>query len=198
VEYRFDGAIAGLGSSSGTRFVVGIWPVSPFGAFADVMVERGDGSRILLAPTAEVGDFVAATYRFDEVRVEQFAVEPAGTQWTVTTPSLDLQFATGRRTGLGRLLMLVPPAVARTRGWCRAIDPFARRLRPGVRTAGTAGGGRREYYCALDEHRIDAARGVLDGVDAGRLARLEPPVRFGFGSAPVRPALVRVTTIVDA
>ena len=162
------------------------------------MVERADGRRTLLAPSPAVADFVAATYHFDEVRVEAFTVEPEGTSWALSSPSLALRFTTGARTGLGQLLATVPRPLARTRAWCRAIDPFARFVRPGVRTAGTAGGGRREYYCALDEHRIVTASAVLEGADAGALAPLEPPVRFGFGSAPVRPALVRVTTIVDA
>jgi hypothetical protein len=40
---RFEGQIAGLGSTSGMRVVVGHWARSPFGAFADAMVERADG-----------------------------------------------------------------------------------------------------------------------------------------------------------
>jgi hypothetical protein len=160
------------------------------------MVERPDGTRTLLAPTQPVADFVAGTYRFDDVRVESFAVHP-GRRWAIATPSLVLEFETGSRTALGHLLTAVPRPVARSRAWCRALDPFAGLLRPGVRTAGTARGGRREYYCGLDEHRIVAATAVLDGVAAGPLAPLEPPVRFGFGSAPTRPALVRITTIVD-
>ncbi len=56
------------------RIVVGRWTESPWGEFADAMVERGDGHRILLAPSDEVAQLVSTTYRFDEVRVEPFAV----------------------------------------------------------------------------------------------------------------------------
>ncbi|CAM5716679.1 hypothetical protein SBADM41S_09484 [Streptomyces badius] len=42
-----------------------------------------------------------------------------------------------------------------------------------------------------------AADAVLDGVGLGALAPLEPPVAFGFGSAPRSPSLVRVTTTVE-
>ncbi|MBN0040546.1 hypothetical protein JN535_10265 [Cellulosimicrobium cellulans] len=66
---RFRGRIAGWGTASGTRVVVGRWDASPFGVFADVMVERPDGERILLAPAPPVADLVAATYRFDRVEV---------------------------------------------------------------------------------------------------------------------------------
>ena len=37
---RFEGQIAGLGSTSGVRVVVGHWARSPFGAFTDAMVVR--------------------------------------------------------------------------------------------------------------------------------------------------------------
>ena len=37
-RHRFTGAIAGVGSRSGVRVVVGTWRTSPLGAFADVML----------------------------------------------------------------------------------------------------------------------------------------------------------------
>jgi hypothetical protein len=48
-----------------------------------------------------------------------------------------------------------------------------------------------------DPHWITAATAVLDGVDLGHLTEVDPPVRFGFGSTPQFPALVRVTTTVQ-
>ncbi|PAZ09762.1 hypothetical protein CLM62_44450 [Streptomyces sp. SA15] len=47
---RFDGSIAGMGTSSGTRLVLGHWQRSPFGPFSDVMIERADGERLFGAP----------------------------------------------------------------------------------------------------------------------------------------------------
>jgi hypothetical protein len=67
---------------------------------------------------------------------------------------------------------------------------------PGVRTRGSAGQGRREYYAALDLHRITGARVAWDGADQGGLTPVDPPVRFGFGSTPRAPSLVRVVTLV--
>src|SRR5688572_18537422 len=64
VRMRFNGWIAGLGTASGTRLVVGHWPDSPFGPVTDVMVEHADGRRVLLAETEELGRFVAETYSF--------------------------------------------------------------------------------------------------------------------------------------
>ena len=56
---RFTGAIAGVGSTSGVRVVVGRWDESPMGAFADVMLAEPDGTRVLLAPDDRVAEFVS-------------------------------------------------------------------------------------------------------------------------------------------
>ncbi|MFC6345053.1 hypothetical protein ACFP8W_23930, partial [Nocardioides hankookensis] len=134
---RFRGHIAGVGTTSGVRVVVGRWDESPYGAFADAMVETAEGHRVLLAPTPEVGDFVAATYTFDEVRVESITVNG----WVLSSRSLSIELEVGGRTGLGRLLRLVPDRVAESPAWCAVTDPVARVVLPGVRTRGTAGNG---------------------------------------------------------
>ena len=196
MDQRFDGCIAGLGTAAGLRAVVGHWPRSPFGPFTDVMVERPDGHRVLLAPTAEVAEFVAGTYRFDEVRCGEVETRVAGRRWRVRAGPLAVEFDVAGRPPLGRLLRLVPRRLATNPTWVTAIDVVARRVLPGVRTRGSAGGGRREYYAPLDLHRIGAATVTWDGVDQGALAPVEPPVRFGFGSTPREPSLVRVVTLV--
>ena len=81
---RFDGWIAGIGTTGGTRLVLGHWPRSPFGPVSDVMVERPDGHRVLLAGTAQLAGFVAGTYRFDEVQVVPVDVVVDGTTWAAT------------------------------------------------------------------------------------------------------------------
>ena len=42
---QFRGRIAGVGSTSGIRVVVGWWQESPYGTFADAMVEHGTDYR---------------------------------------------------------------------------------------------------------------------------------------------------------
>ncbi|WP_433832579.1 hypothetical protein ACQP2E_16495 [Actinoplanes sp. CA-015351] len=192
---RFDGWIAGVGTSSGTRLVMGHWPRSPFGPVSDVMIEHPGGRRELLAPTEELGRFIAETYSFDDVRVVPVAVERHGPQWSVTAGPLTLRFTIGRRSALGALLRAVPPPLARQPAWVRLIDTPARLLK-GVRTYGTAGNGRREWYAAQDLHPITTASGVLDGAGLGHLSDVDPPVRFGFGSTPRSPSLVRITSTV--
>jgi hypothetical protein len=197
VTDRFDGFIAGLGTAAGLRAVVGHWPSSPLGAFTDVMVERPDGHRMLLAPTAQVVDFVAGTYTFDEVCRVPVDTVVDGERWHVTAGPLDVTLRVGRRPPLGTLLRAVPRPLATDPRWITAIDVVARRVLPGVRTRGSAGQGRREYYAALDLHRVTGAEVAWHGADQGGLAPVDPPVRFGFGSTPRTPSLVRVVTLVQ-
>ncbi|MFC3574432.1 hypothetical protein ACFOZ0_14340 [Streptomyces yaanensis] len=193
---RFDGWIAGLGTSLGTRIVLGHWQRSPFGPFSDVMLERADGERLLLAPTRETADFIRGTYAFDIVRVVPVDVSVTDDSWTVTAGPLDLRFTTGRRGLLGLLLWAVPRALTCRPAWSALTDWPARVLLVGVRTRGSAGAGRREWYGARDLRPIRTVSAVLDGTDLGALAPVEPPVHFGFDSVPRKPSVTGVTTTV--
>lgn len=195
VLHRFEGHIAGIGTTSGTRLVVGCWDVSPLGSFADVMLERPDGHRVLLAPDEQVADFVASTYTFDEVRVGPVDVE-RGVTWRVRAADLDLSFVAGRRHPVAWALRAVPRPLRDRERWARTIDPVARRLMPGVRTHGSAGNGRTEWYAARDVRRLLRARAHWEGADLGGLAPVRPAVRFGFGSSPATPTLTRVRSFV--
>jgi hypothetical protein len=193
---RFDGWIAGLGTTNGLRAVVGHWPRSTFGAFTDVMVERADGHRMLLAPSAAVAAYVTEAYRFDEVRVGPVHTRVDGDRWEVDAAPLALAFTVGRRALVGLLLRAVPRPLATRPGWVALTDVVARTVLPGVRTRGSAGGGRQEFYAALDLHHVAAAAVTWEGADQGPLAPVAPPVRFGFGSTPRSPSLTRIVTLV--
>ncbi|GAA1411693.1 hypothetical protein [Oerskovia paurometabola] len=190
---RFRGRIAGWGTTSGTRLVVGRWDVSPFGAFADVMVERPDGERVLLAPSHQVADLVATTYRFDRVEVCPVAVSE---DWHVVAGPLEAWVGVGRRTVLGGVLRVVPRRVAASHRTTVLTDPVARVLLRGVRTRGSAGPGRVEHYGATDVHEITGACTEWAGEPLGDLRDVDPPVRFGFGSTPRRPAVTDVVTTI--
>lgn len=192
----FDGRIAGLGTASGTRIVLGLWRRTPLGPFADAMIERADGRRILLAPTEEIATLIAGLYRFDEVRVQPLRARGAERVLQVDSPSLRLDVGIGRVSALGLLLRAVPRPMARSWRFAAAVHPLARTLVPGAGTAGSARGGAREYYGVTDARRIAAARGEFEGVGLGALAPLDPPVRFGFASTPAAPTVVDVLTTV--
>ena len=191
----FTGHIAGLGTTSGVRIVVGVWNESPFGTFADAMVEDALGHRTLLAPRQAIADFVASTYTFDEVRIEPVSVE-RGDEWSVHTRSLQLRFTPGKRLWVAPILKLVPAPVQRTARWAKICNPIASRLMPGVQTYGSAGHGRTEWYAARDVRRLVRADATWEGEELGQLAPVSPPVEFGFASAPAQPTLTALTSYV--
>ncbi len=195
----FRGAIAGVGTESGVRTVVGRWVESPFGSFTDVMLAAADGTRWLLAPTAEVAEYVAATYRFDRVEIGPVDAKVSGEGpwiWDVSAPGLELTFEVGGRTALGRVLRLLPPPLAASPAFTRVTDPVARVALTGVRTRGTAGGGRRECYGATDLHAIVSAAGAWWGQALGSLRPVSPEPGFGFGSTPPRPSVTSLRTTI--
>ncbi|WP_370890151.1 hypothetical protein [Janibacter sp. GXQ6167] len=214
---RFTGRILGVGSRSGVRIVVGRWDESPLGAFADVMLADASGTRWLLAPSEEVADYVAQTYHFDRVVIAPMTVQEGGrgASWRVragaldTGPGddgallgqalasgLDVQLTLGQRSGLGLLLRCVPRRLATSRLMATLADPIARLTQPGVRTRGTAGNGRREYYGATDQHLVTGVDGTWQGADLGGIAPVDPAPDFGFSSTPRVPSCVSVTTTV--
>ena len=193
---RFRGYIAGIGTYSGTRLVVGHWLESPFGAFTDVMAENAAGSRLLLAPNSDIAAYVGGTYHFDAVDVVDVEARLTADRFLVSAGSLRLNLALGPRTVLGRLLEHVPPALAVHPRWLAAVNPVAAVLVPGVSTAGSAGGGRREFYGVRSIRSVAGASAVWNGRDLGRLSPLKPPVRFGFSSFPPKPQIVAVTTSI--
>jgi hypothetical protein len=197
MRWRFDGEIAAFGTTTGHRVVVGRWPVSPFGPVGDVMLEAPDGTRLLIAPSDEVARFVASTYRFDSVEVKPVEVIRQPGRWEVVAGQLQATMIVGQRSWLGLLLRAVPRPVATAPAWAALVDPLARAMLPGVRTRGSAGGGRREWYGAWDLHRLMSVTANWRGTDLGAMTDVFPPVRFGFGSAPRRPSVVRLTTTVQ-
>ena len=195
VRVRFDGWILGVGTSSGTRVVVGHWPRSPFGPLSDVMVEQPDGHRLLLAPQREVAEFIAATYTFDEVALVPVTVgRPDPATWAVTAGPLDLRARTGRRPPVGWLLHAVPARLATAPAWVDLVELPARLA--GMHTSGTAGNGRTEWYGVRDLHTVTDLSATWFGTPLGGLAPIRPPVTFGFASIPRTPSLTRLATTI--
>lgn len=197
---RFDGVILGAGTSSGVRLVVGDWARSPLGSFTDVMVATADDRRVLLAPSDAVADYVTSTYTFDDVVRCDVALTETDVEgvrrWLVEAGPLVARLDLGSRTATGWLLAAMPGPLSRSRVFATLADPVARRVHPGVRTRGSAGNGRREYYGARDQHAVTHVTGTWQGQDLGSLRDVTPDPRFGFSSTPARPSVTRVTTTV--
>ena len=192
---RFEGEICGVGTASGTRIVIGRWPVSPFGSFTDAMVEHADGRRVFIAPDDDVAAYVTSVYAFDELVVAPVTCVRTDGRLVFDGGPLHADVAIGGRDALGWLLRAVPRPLATSAAWVTAIDPIARLLLRGVRTRGETPGGV-ELYAATDRHRVVDVTATWDGSDLGPLAAVDPPVRFGFSSTPRRPSIVAVTTTV--
>jgi hypothetical protein len=186
-----------VGSTSGVRVVVGRWDDGPWGPFADLMVEDAAGHRVLVAPDEQTRDFVSATYSFDEVVVTPVEVRDTPTGWRVVSDPLSLELALGGPTPVGRLLRLVPARLATAPAWCAVTDPVARLVMGGVRTRGTAGGDRREWYGATSAREVTGLDGSWRGRPLGTLTDVDPPCRFGFSSTPRRPAVTDVVTTIE-
>ncbi|NII41942.1 hypothetical protein E9228_002600 [Curtobacterium flaccumfaciens] len=195
-ERRFRGRILGAGSTSGVRFVVGMWDSSPFGAFTDVFVELPDGTSVLLAPDEIVAAYVSGTYRFDAVSVVDIRARRTARGLELDAGPLVASVDVGTISPLGRVLRIVPKRIARDPRWLAVIDPVAKLVAPGAGTAGTAGNGRREYYGVTGAHDVVGVRGTWAGEPLGTLAPLDPPVRFGFASLPRIPQVVDVETTI--
>ncbi len=197
MRWRFDGEIAAFGTTSGHRVVLGRWPVSPFGPISDIMLEAPDGIRLLIAPSDEVARFVASTYRFDSVEVQPVQVIRQPQRLDVVAGQLRATMTVGHRGWLGLLLRAVPRCVATAPAWAALVDPLVRVTLPGVRTRGSAGAGRKEWYGACDHHRLESVTASWRGTDLGNMTDVFPPVRFGFGSAPRQPSIVHLITTVQ-
>ncbi|WP_206488934.1 hypothetical protein [Rhodococcus sp. KRD162] len=196
---RFHGEIYGVGTHAGVRIVVGHWTSSPLGEFTDVMIEFADGHRLLIAPDEDVREFVTATYTFDATELVPVTFSAQQDGWrSVTAGDLSVRIRVAGPTLLGRALQLLPGAVSTAPWFCAISDPIARVLLRGVRTRGSAGGGRREYYGARAQHRVTDVQASWQGADLGALTPVSPPVRFGFGSTPAAPSVTTITTTIDS
>ena len=176
-----------MGTTSGVRVVVGRWDESPWGRFADVMLAQPDGLRLLLAPSGEVAEYVAATYTFDRVVLGPVAVtdDGSGVVRHRTGPGAPASTSAGGARSAG-CSASCPRPISTSPAWAAVTDPVARVALRGVRTRGSAGNGRREYYGATDLHAVDAVEGTWRGGPLGGLAAVgpRPAVRLRVHPAP--------------
>ena len=201
---RFDGHILGVAFASGDRFVVGRWPVSPFGGVADVMWARADGERVLLAERPELLAFVAGHYRFDRALRRAVRVDLV-TRHTILVEAgaVRIELELGPAGLASDLLRLRPRFLRERPSWITVENavllPLVAPLldAPGVHTRGVTAAGVREWYAIHDLRPIAVSRAWVDGEDLGPTVRARP-AGFGFSEFPDHASLVRVTALFEA
>ena len=196
---RFNGWIAGLGTDSGYRVVIGHWRTSPYGGGGPTRWSKTGqaAAPCMRRPSSWPGSSappIASTTSRSPLATPGARVRTGGCRpdhYSSRSPS-------DAASCWGWLLWVMPAGLARTTWWVSLLDLGARRLLPGVRTRGRSRDGRRQWYGAQDQHPIIAADATLDGRSLGMLRPVQPPVGFGFGSVPRRPSLVHLTTMIEA
>lgn len=199
---RLEGVIAAAGFASGDRFVIGAWERGPLGPMTDVMWQRSDDRRILVASSAAVADFVGSIYRFEETRVdESLSCEVTSARLRLRSTELEIDLVAARPM---RLFSLRPKRLRRSAAWVRIEDalfrPIVARLirgAEGVRTFGVTPGGQKEWYPIDAYQRVIHGRAVAAGRSLGDLKPVAPPVTFGFSAFPAQPALVRCAPLLE-
>lgn len=201
---RFDGWILGASFASGHTLVVGKWRESPFGSFADVMRRDPDGTRTLVAPSDEVERFVTAHYRFDATVRSEVRVGREGDALVARADGIDLRVEVEPGPSLVSTLLRLRPRVLRTLpAWIAVEDAVFRPLvapllggGSGIHARGVTRAGARQWY-AIHDLRWARARAVVDGSDLGEAVPPSWEAGFGASEFPGRPALVRVTSLIE-
>jgi hypothetical protein len=201
---RFDGWILGASFASGHTLVVGKWRDSPFGSFADVMRKDPDGTRTLVAPSDEVERFVSAHYRFDATRRSDVRVGREGDRLVARAEGIELTWDVEPGGGLVSTMLRLRPRFLRTLpAWIAVEDTVFRPLVApllggggGIHARGVTRQGARQWY-AIHDLRWARARARVDGQDLGEAVPPTSPAGFGASEFPGRPALVRVTSLIE-
>jgi hypothetical protein len=177
------GTISAVGVASGDRIVVGAWPHSPIGAFADVMWAGPDGARVLLAPDEGVAGYVAGIYVFDRIEVVPMDWLASPSMLHLRAGPLEVDLVAG---GGGR----VP--VPRPWWFTRWVEgPIARRAM-GVEVHGTSPLGTEEWYQARGWRWVRDGQVRIRGEDQGSLGPPQPALGVGFSEPPSRAGITDV------
>ncbi len=181
------GSITSVGFSSGHRFVIGHWPRSPIGAFADVMWRHANGSKTLIA-SPEAADYITGIYPFDDrigspVTVTDTVGGPGEHRIVVESDPVMLSLT------IGRAVVPLPP---RPRWITATIERWTAGALLGVNTYGVSPTGVEEWYRTKSVRRVVDGRGELRGTDLGQLTNLEQPMEVGFSEPPRQPTHVRL------
>ena len=181
----FKGRITSSAFESGDRIVVGAWKDSIFGEFTDIMWAKKDGTRVLIAPTQEIVDYVTAMYSFDEILLEEVTTTLSDREIKISCKTMDLEFSWNRG---------FPIPFRRSLLFIQTIELFFARLIFSTRTYGVTKDNRKEWYAIDRVSHITSATAQIEGQDAGEFKPMREPCKFGFSEAPKKPSSCVVRT----
>ena len=181
----FKGRITSSAFESGDRIVVGTWKESIFGEFTDIMWAKKDGTRVLIAPTQEIANYVTAMYSFDEVILEEISTSLNDSNLSVNCNTMNLEFSWNKG---------FPIPFKRSLLFIRTIELFFAKLVFSTRTYGLTKNNRQEWYAIDRVSHITSATGNIEGGNIGEFGPMKEPCKFGFSEAPKKPSSCAVRT----
>ena len=181
----FSGRITSSGFDSGDRIVVGAWKTSKFGEFTDIMWAKPDGTRVLIAPTQEIADYVTDMYTFDEVILENITTTQGGRNLKINCSSMELEFTWNRGFSI---------PFKRSLFFISTVELFFAKLLFSTRTYGITKNNRKEWYAIDRVSKLIQATAKIKGIDVGSLSPMNEPCKFGFSEAPKKPSSCVVRT----
>lgn len=181
----FSGRITSSGFDSGDRIVVGAWKTSKFGEFTDIMWAKPDGTRVLIAPTQEIADYVTDMYTFDEVILENITTTQGGRNLKIYCSSMELEFTWNRGFSI---------PFKRSLFFISTVELFFAKLLFSTRTYGITKNNRKEWYAIDRVSKVIQATAKIKGIDVGSLSPMNEPCKFGFSEAPKKPSSCVVRT----
>tara|TARA_X000001036_G_scaffold907_3_gene783 strand:- start:7718 stop:8362 length:645 start_codon:yes stop_codon:yes gene_type:complete len=179
----FKGRVISSGFATGDMVVIGDWKNSPHGPFTNLMWAKPDGTRILIAPSQELGDFVSSLYSFEEVIVSPMEINRTGKSIEVSCDLGSVSMEWG---------MTIPLLFPRPRWFIANVEAFFARLLFGTKTHGTTRNGLKEWYHVRGLSRMKSVTLDLDGRTSNQMTGMAPSACFGFSNPPRMPLSVRV------
>ena len=185
----FEGRITSCGFSSGDRLVIGIWKKSPFGDFADIMWAKSDGTKILIAPNNEIGDYISSMYNFDIIKIEEIKLEERKNMIKLETEDIHCHFEWNKG---------IPFIIKKRPLWFVAsIEYLFGWLIFRTKTYGKTKDGKKEWYVVDRLSKLTLAKAFIGDKNLGEFTDFFPKANFGFSDPPKMPSSVLVRSHIE-
>ena len=185
----FEGRITSCGFSSGDRLVIGSWKKSPFGEFSDIMWAKSDGTKVLIAPNKEIGDYISSMYNFDTIKIEEINLEETHNMMKLDAKEINCHFEWNNG---------IPFIIKKRPLWFVAsIEYLFGWLIFGTKTHGKTKDGKKEWYVVDRLSKLTKANVNIENKDLGNYTNFYPKANFGFSDPPKMPSSVLVRSHIE-